>query len=364
MKKLANCSATHDCFECIHYEACQKRARIRRLRKRAKLAVFYVLCPFVWMIDFICKIFTSKTRAGVALTAVVIALALSGFSSSATGNADQGFVVAATPQATDLSAATAEVNRVEISQNEKSSPSPVDEEDAPLTISAETLAAASQEALTATMEAEAIKAAKEEEARQLAAAKAEAERQAALEADANRLWENIFVGSQEIADQMGLPIDYDPILAMYGMRYLVEEEGFSVEGAAGLMGNVYSECKFVLDADNGSHFGIFQWDYYDRWPRISAYLEENGVSHYSRHQDYSALSKEEECELFVWQLRAALHSSDAQYYSNTIANCKVDTSASSSADRWRANYEVCGGAKQQRMEYAEYTATLYHTLFD
>lgn len=200
----------------------------------------------------------------------------------------------------------------------------------------------------------------DEEARMLSEAKAAAQ----AEATEAHIYENIFVHSQEIADEMGLPLDYDPILAMYGMRYLVNEEGFTIEGAAGLMGNVYSECKFILDADNGSHFGIFQWDYYDRWPRISAYLEENGVSLYSRYQDYSGLTKEEECELFVWQLKAALHSSDAEYYPQTIENCRTDTSASSSADRWRANYEVCSGAKEQRMAYAEYTAILYHELFD
>jgi len=362
MEKLNTCSASFDCTECVHYVTCQKRARIRRLKKRARLAVFYVLYPFVWMIDFICKLFSSRAKVVVAIFAIAIALAFSGFTSTAISD-DPKTVLAANPSIIESLTESEDVLEVEQSEDTSSLPA----EEVVVVTPAEEIAKASEAALREAEEAAALKAQEEEEARKQAeaeaAAKAEAERLAQIEAEATQLHENIFVRSQELADQMGLPSDYDPILAMYGMKYLVQEEGFSVEGAAGLIGNVYSECRFDLDADNGSHFGIFQWDYWDRWPRISGYLEENGVSHYSRHQDYSFGSKEEECENFVWQLRAALHSSDAQYYSDTISRCKSDSDASSSADRWRAYYEVCGGAQYERMEYAEYTATLYYTIF-
>ena len=344
MRKLARCNAPFDCTECVNYELCKKKARIRKLKKRARLAVFYILCPFVYMLDFILKIFSKKSTAVIAIFAIVFALGLSGFTSSGNTGSNPEVVLAGDTVTLEETVQTDVIPSPRVEENQGS---PVTE---------------------AIVEAQAIVVdVVVEEANRLAqekaAAQAEAERLAKLEAE-NRIHDNIFVHSQEIANQMGILSDYDPILAMYGMRYLVLEEGFTIEGAAGLIGNVYSESKFYLDADNGSHFGIFQWDYYDRWPRISAYLEENGVSHYSRHQDYSGLSLEAQCELFVWQLRASLHSSDAGYYSNTIENCKTDTSASSSADRWRANYEVCSGAKQQRMEYAEYTASLYHELFD
>ena len=353
MRKLARCNAPFDCTECVNYDLCKRKARIRRLKKRARLAVFYLLCPFVYILDFILKVFSKKSTAVVAIFAIVFALGLSGFTSIG-GTTDMEVVMAMDSETLESSEIPMESIWEPIQTDEISSPRVEESQEAPVT---ETIVKA--QAIAVEVVVDEVNRLIQEEA----AAQAEAERLAKLEAE-NQIHDNIFVHSQEIADQMGLLPDYDPILAMYGMRYLTLEEGFTIEGAAGLIGNVYSECKFVLDADNGSHFGIFQWDYSDRWPRISEYLEENGVSHYSRFQDFSGLSLEEECELFVWQLRAALHSSDAGYYSNTIENCRIDTSASSSADRWRANYEVCSGAKEQRMEYAEYTATLYHELFD
>ncbi len=367
MKKEISCSASLPCVECVHYVTCKKKTKIRRLKKRCKLAVFYVLSPFIWMIDFIgklfMKMFSSKRNAVLGCLVVACTLALSGFAYSSNSEGLPSKVNAAESVPTDPAIPVEETYTLEFQFEPalSSSEDMVDESDSSenVEIDASAQALEDQAIETASMQAAAEIATMAQESMRLAHEEAV---RAAEEAEANRLHENIFVVSEDVASDMGLPSDYDPILAMYGMNYLVNEEGFTVEGAAGLIGNVYSECKFVLDADNGSHFGIFQWDYYDRWPRISAYLEENGVSLYSRHQDYSGLTKEEECELFVWQLRAALHSTDAPYYSNTIENCKVDSSASSSADRWRRYYEVCDGAKAQRMEYAEYTATLFNTI--
>ena len=367
MKKLYHCPASFPCADCVHYVSCKKKTKIRRLKKRCRLAVFYILYPFVWMIDFIGKIFkkmfSSKGSAVVSTLCIACILALSGFAYSTSSEDNVPLRVYASDSDHSVPAAPVETS-YEVALGFSPIPDSSVKTVEPITTS-EPESSPSEEVLNVQVAEAATKQAADvaaEIAQEQAKQAQELAAQAAKEAEANQLHENIFVVSTEVASQMGLPSDYDPILAMYGMNYLVSEEGFTVEGAAGLIGNVYSECKFVLDADNGSHFGVFQWDYYDRWPRISAYLEEHGVSHYSRHQDYSGLTKEQECELFVWQLRAALHSSDAGYYTNTIENCKVDSDASSSADRWRRNYEVCDGATAQRMEYAEYTATLYYTI--
>jgi len=167
----------------------------------------------------------------------------------------------------------------------------------------------------------------------------------------------------EMAANLGAPGDYNAPVAMAGMLYLVNNEGFSVSGAAGLIGNAYSESRFNPGADNGSHFGVFQWDYYDRWPKISEYLESIGCSHTSRYDSYSGIDIETQKTIFVCHLEASLHSSDASYYQNTIEFCKTTSSASDSADRWRANYEVCGAAVSERMTVAEVTANLYFALF-
>lgn len=165
------------------------------------------------------------------------------------------------------------------------------------------------------------------------------------------------------ATSLGAPSDYNAPVAMAGMQYLVEQEGFTVEGAAGLIGNAYTESRFDPGADNGSHFGVFQWDYWDRWPKISEYLENIGCSRTSRYDSYSGLDLNTQEAIFVCHLEAALHSSDASYYSNTIEYCKSASSASNSADRWRANYEVCDCGSYERMNIAEVSATLYYTLF-
>lgn len=178
--------------------------------------------------------------------------------------------------------------------------------------------------------------------------------------------ESKIVKAKEMAKSMGLPNDYDAELAMVGMCMLVEE-GFNPEGAAGLMGNVYCESRFFVGADNGSHFGIFQWDYNDRWVKISKYLEDNQCILYSRYDDYSSYeacgSNLGRVEIFKAQLMASLHSEDAKFYTNTISGCKNATSASESADLWRRNYEVCGAAVSERMMMAEETLKLYYALF-
>lgn len=166
-----------------------------------------------------------------------------------------------------------------------------------------------------------------------------------------------------IAADMGYYSDLAPI-AMAGMRLLVDEYGFTREGAAGLMGNAFAECTYFVGADNGSHFGIFQWDYNDRWPRISKYLEETGCIRTSRYDNYYDLSSDQQIDVFLCQLRASLESSDAQYYTSTIEYCRTASDPSSAADNWRVYYEGCGDqATQSRRDAAVRALDLYNVLY-
>lgn len=166
-----------------------------------------------------------------------------------------------------------------------------------------------------------------------------------------------------IAADMGYYSDIAPI-AIAGMKVLVNEYGYTREGAAGLMGNAYAEATYFVGADNGAHFGIFQWDYSDRWPKIASYLEEVGCIRTSRHDSYSNLSLEEQISIFQWQLRASQDSTDAQNYQETICFCRSASDAQESANRWRIYYEGCGEqAAQARRDAAIRVLNLYNALY-
>ena len=166
-----------------------------------------------------------------------------------------------------------------------------------------------------------------------------------------------------IAADMGYYSDLAPI-AIAGMKVLINEYGYTREGAAGLIGNAYAEATYFVGADNGSHFGIFQWDYSDRWPKIASFLEEVGCIRTSRHDSYSNLSLEEQIDVFEWQLRASQDSADAQNYQETISYCRSASDAQESANRWRIYYEGCGEqAAQARRDAAVRALNLYNALY-
>lgn len=57
--------------------------------------------------------------------------------------------------------------------------------------------------------------------------------------------------------------------------------GASIAGACGVLGNLYVESSFVTSADNGSHRGIAQWDYYSdgngRWNSLKKWCQTNNL---------------------------------------------------------------------------------------
>lgn len=46
------------------------------------------------------------------------------------------------------------------------------------------------------------------------------------------------------------------------------EKGMSPVAIAGIMGNIEQESRYMTTSDNGSHRGICQWDYGNRWSRF------------------------------------------------------------------------------------------------
>ena len=56
------------------------------------------------------------------------------------------------------------------------------------------------------------------------------------------------------------------------MNFLMGK-GLSVAQAAGIAGNLQQESGFAPDADNGTHFGIAQWDKQYRWPEVKKYIK-------------------------------------------------------------------------------------------
>ena len=60
------------------------------------------------------------------------------------------------------------------------------------------------------------------------------------------------------------------------MKYLTGK-GLSDKQAAGLAGNLQQESQFKPGADNGSHYGIAQWDKVNRWPVVKKQIKKEGL---------------------------------------------------------------------------------------
>ena len=60
------------------------------------------------------------------------------------------------------------------------------------------------------------------------------------------------------------------------MKYLTGK-GLTDKQAAGLAGNLQQESQFNPGADNGSHYGIAQWDKVNRWPVVKKQIKKEGL---------------------------------------------------------------------------------------
>ena len=156
---------------------------------------------------------------------------------------------------------------------------------------------------------------------------------------------------EQIRKQVGLPEDYDINRAMRGMDYLIYQEGFSIPGAAGLIGNGYVESRLLINPGKGYYKGLFQWDGKNRWPKVKCYLEENGA-------DF-----EDEEELFMDELEAAIHSEDGENYAEVIEYCMNCESAEKSAERWCRSFEGVTQALSKRKKIARLTLGAYNLYY-
>lgn len=145
---------------------------------------------------------------------------------------------------------------------------------------------------------------------------------------------------ERIKREVELPNDYDVARAMKGMEYLVIYEGFSVPGAAGLIGNGYAESRLLINPGKGFYKGLFQWDGKTRWPRIKKFLEQNTVD------------LEDEEELYFWELSAAINSEDGEVYEDVIEYCRNCNNAKDSAERWCRKFEGVTQALSTRKRIA------------
>ncbi|MCR5186395.1 MAG: hypothetical protein K6D97_04685 [Clostridia bacterium] len=136
------------------------------------------------------------------------------------------------------------------------------------------------------------------------------------------------------------------------MDYLIQEQGFTMEAAAGLVGNLMLESGIMGDADNESHFGICQWDYTGspespssgRWQRVNNYLSENGF-------DYVHLGG---------QVKAIFESEDYDANKDAVDGMRQQTDPREAAKYWDDTYERSGGqGLDKRMEYAESAIEIY-----
>ena len=137
------------------------------------------------------------------------------------------------------------------------------------------------------------------------------------------------------------------------MDYLMNEQGFTKEAAAGLVGNLMLESSLMGTADNGSHYGICQWDYTGnptsnpssgRWLRIYNYLMDNGFT-------YDHLGG---------QVKAIFESEDYTANQSAVDGMRSQTDARAAAKYWDDTYERSGGqALEARQRYAEQALEIY-----
>lgn len=146
-----------------------------------------------------------------------------------------------------------------------------------------------------------------------------------------------------------IPLDYNVNLAFKGMDYLIDVQNFTPQGAAGVMGNFYAECRFDSSLIDGYYKGLAQWDADVRWPMISEWLYNNG---------YDLAS-------FSGQLEAIFYSNDANEFTSGIPYRTFDKMREAidpedAAMVWLYEYERAPGqAESLRKDTAKLTYDLY-----
>jgi LysM repeat protein len=135
------------------------------------------------------------------------------------------------------------------------------------------------------------------------------------------------------------------------MKYLTGK-GLTDKQAAGLAGNLQQESQFKPGADNGSHYGIAQWDKVNRWPVVKKQIKKEGL-------DPETLSG----QLYglYWEAK------DRGDWDDLMLTKTIEGAMQS----WLTNFEISGEKKDtfgynMRLEYAmqlynEYTSSKQKT---
>lgn len=144
-------------------------------------------------------------------------------------------------------------------------------------------------------------------------------------------------------------------LIIQAMDYLINEQGFTIEAAAGVCGNIAAECSWNPNAVNEyGYSGIFQWHPTDRWPFIRDWLTGQGL----------------EIGNVMNQLKAAFNSEDYTYEKGNVAAVKgitnVEEAAYAWGDKWERCHEYVNGkptarlqGEQERKDYARGAYEVY-----
>lgn len=128
------------------------------------------------------------------------------------------------------------------------------------------------------------------------------------------------------------------------MSYLISQ-GFTVEAAAGVCGNIAVECQYnekcIFHYRGSIYYGLCQWNYKDgsgRWAKVAEWIAEQG---YNQSVDNTMAS-------FAGQLRAAIECPDEgahQFGSQTnFDKMKTFTNEEEAAAYWDTKFERSGGS--------------------
>ena len=149
------------------------------------------------------------------------------------------------------------------------------------------------------------------------------------------------VFAKSVARPDSVPDWYPVETCMEIMNILIDEYSLSPEGAASICGNICQESKYNPGANSGYYIGLCQWDPYDRWPLISGWIWERGLSTDSCAAQVRAIYGD------------ANGRAEGDRYAETLEYMKSVSSIEDGVHRWLVYYEGAEGQQEaERVSYA------------
>lgn len=125
--------------------------------------------------------------------------------------------------------------------------------------------------------------------------------------------------------------------------------GYSKEATAGIMGNIQQESTFQLNATNGTHTGLVQWDNQVRYPKAKAYCKEKG----------SDITKDAVCQIEYVDIELKA-SNFSVATTGSYEGLKKTKSVKDAVYDFEAVFERSGGnSMEKRLNYANAIYDLY-----